>query len=274
MEIDKCIILASGQGSRIGYLGKVYPKCILPVGNKIPLLETVQYLEAFGIKDVVVSCLPEFHSLVEEVVSKRDAKTIAVTCDSSSYSKNLFETLNGLVNYQEPFLFILGDILYLENPFVGLLNVDSVHDVVMGERIVDEREISKGGIIVSEEGNVELISKKGLTSISEGYDYSRWSGLAFCGKAFKEDLEYLLSTEKISSLEDVFEYRKKKYGGMMFVPHGKFVNINTPTHRLLGSFELACSDDTMLLNDETRKRIHDLAYQIKNDIYDNSKEQI
>jgi len=48
------VILAGGQGSRMGALGEQYPKALLPIGNEPVIVHQLRLLESLGVRDVKV----------------------------------------------------------------------------------------------------------------------------------------------------------------------------------------------------------------------------
>ena len=50
----KAIILAAGKGSRLGALGEVHPKCMLPLSNKLIIDHMCDTLLDVGISDIIV----------------------------------------------------------------------------------------------------------------------------------------------------------------------------------------------------------------------------
>ena len=72
MQIDHCLILAAGFGTRMGAIGKKLPKVLWPVFEK-PLIELqVQYARSLGIKNIYIN-LHYMGEQIEEFCKNRSA---------------------------------------------------------------------------------------------------------------------------------------------------------------------------------------------------------
>jgi choline kinase len=72
MQIDHCLILAAGFGTRMGKIGESLPKVMWPVFEK-PLLELqVRYARSLGVKNIFIN-LHHQASLIEEACRKLSA---------------------------------------------------------------------------------------------------------------------------------------------------------------------------------------------------------
>lgn len=276
--IDTVVVLASGNGERMGHIGKTYAKCSIPVGTTIPIVRTLSYILESGLKNVIILAHERNISQIKEIIENNDFGETKVLCTTEFNSPMILESVHNVTTFLrgKPFYMILGDIFYLQNPFPKE-EVSTNGDILYGTAIKNTREISKGGIIVTDmEGEITKISKSGIEIIEKGSRYYRWSGMALCKEGIDHDLQKLILSVKEGEklfLESIFEYRKRNETKVSFIENSDFINLNTPSHLLLINLVLS-SESMPYASLKTQKLIAQTTQSITNDIVDISAEQL
>jgi NDP-sugar pyrophosphorylase family protein len=119
----KAMILAAGLGTRLKPWTDHHPKALAVVNNKSLLQRNVEYLQKFGIKDVVVN-VHHFAEQVEEAVKSNNGWGSNVLI--SDETKEVLETGGGLIK--------AASLLATTESFV-LMNVDILTDLDLGAMI-------------------------------------------------------------------------------------------------------------------------------------------
>ena len=127
-----------------------------------------------------------------------------------------------------------------------------------------------GGVIETQGlDTVIRVAKHPTTDIKRG---AIWSGMALCGEGFFEDIEELIrDKEHVNlNLEDIFEYRNRKYHNSRIRDSGDFVNINSPIHHAYANLlALAYSGSA---NDNVKKTALLCADEVKELILKNGEQ--
>lgn len=225
------IILAGGTGSRMGDTGKIIPKFLLPINGDIPLIRTIKLAIGAGHSQITICAGQEHSDQIRTLINLffNNGKIINI----KYANKSLLQSLKNLKKSAKPtgeHILVLGDIYYLDNPFLNLYSDYPQGDILIGKKTTNPLELKSGGIIeINKSNRVQKIIKQPTKNISLGV---RWSGMAFCGKHFFDDLveiERVIRPNNFS-LEDIFEYRNKKYKNSRVIDNINFVNINSLLH--------------------------------------------
>ena len=227
------VILSGGVGSRMEEVGKLIPKFLLPVNSEILLLRTLRQAHEAGYDRVIICTKEEYSEEMTNLIDhfENEDKKIDIIISQPTLVDSLRE-IEKLLPVQKEFILVLGDIFYVDNPFLGLMKKEGSGDLLVGKKILDETELTRGGVIEREyEGKIKRVVKKPTTEIKQGV---RWSGMALCGENFFLDLDELAINIAPSqfSLEDIFEYRNIKYHNSQIKDNTDFVNINSPYHHI------------------------------------------
>ena len=111
--IKKAMILAAGFGKRIHPLTLKSPKPLLKIGNKTLLSNTINFLENFGIRKIVINV----HYLAEQVVNYVNKMNFNSNITIIEEKNNILDTGGGVLNVldhflHEPFLTINPDTIW------------------------------------------------------------------------------------------------------------------------------------------------------------------
>jgi choline kinase len=111
MSLPRAIVLAAGQGSRLGALAAGRPKCLMPVAGEPLLLRTLRQLCARGFTDIVVVVGFQAGRVTEAVHS---VSTTIRCIENAQYATdtNIRSLLVGLENRDAPALVIEADIAF------------------------------------------------------------------------------------------------------------------------------------------------------------------
>ena len=109
------MILAAGLGTRLKPFTESHPKALLPINGKTLLQRNIEYLQLFGVDDVVVN-VHHFASQIKDAVEQNNGWGSNVTI--SDESNEVLETGGGLKkagayldDSTEPFVLMNADIL-------------------------------------------------------------------------------------------------------------------------------------------------------------------
>lgn len=177
----KAVILAGGAGTRLRPLTYVVPKCMLPIGGK-PLIErTIQYLKAYGIREVVV-CVAYLKKQI--IATLNDGSSLGVKIEYADSDIPLgtagqLKTAEQFID--STFLLLNGDIVTSLN----LRNLLYVHNEEHKRkrrlgRVADEEEEEEeqGGQITNNNNNIGTIAlKKFEIKVPYGYIKRNQTGL-------------------------------------------------------------------------------------------------
>jgi N-acetyl-alpha-D-muramate 1-phosphate uridylyltransferase len=119
----KAMILAAGLGTRLKPWTDFHPKALAVVNGKSLLQRNIEYLQKFGIKDVVVN-VHHFADQIIDAIKTNNGWGSNITI--SDETQEVLETGGGLTN-AAPFL-------KGEEPFV-LMNVDILTDLDLAEMV-------------------------------------------------------------------------------------------------------------------------------------------
>jgi len=119
MMISQAIILAAGNGKRLGKLGEHYPKIALPVGNT-PLYQFhIKMLLSLGVTDLIFVISPSAALLQQEILDhcKTLVAPISVRFIEQSSPKGIAHALMQCSPYvQEHFVVLMGDTYFHLRP--------------------------------------------------------------------------------------------------------------------------------------------------------------
>jgi len=113
MKITKAMILCAGFGKRLRPLTLSSPKPLLKIGGKTLLSNTLNILEQFGIKQVVINV----HYLGEQIVDYVNKKKFNLTINIVEEKDKILDTGGGVLNAiqyfsKEAFLIINPDTIW------------------------------------------------------------------------------------------------------------------------------------------------------------------
>jgi choline kinase len=116
----KVIILAAGQGTRLGQLGEKIPKCLLPLNGSTLLEQSIQTLKKLNLTDITVI----IGYMAEKIqIVCHEVKTVINSEYSTSqppYSARLGIISNGFL--EDDYLIIDGDLIFDSSIIENLIN--------------------------------------------------------------------------------------------------------------------------------------------------------
>ena len=116
MKITKAMILCAGFGKRLRPLTLSSPKPLLKIGSKTLLSNTLNILEKFGIKKVVINV----HYLGDQIINYIKKSSFKMTVTIVSEKDKILDTGGGILNAlqhfsNEPFIVINPDTIWNSN---------------------------------------------------------------------------------------------------------------------------------------------------------------
>lgn len=139
-SITTALILAAGQGSRFGTLGKVMPKALAPVLNQPLLVRQIKLLASGGVKDVHI-VIGHLGHLIKAAIEANPIPDVSIHFHEQKERLGLAhavaqaETALG----ENPFVLILADIAYEAKAISDLLTLPNDVDAVVA--VKDEPDI-------------------------------------------------------------------------------------------------------------------------------------
>lgn len=117
------VILAAGQGNRMGQLGKIIPKPLLPVGNK-PIMEyQLDSMISLGIKDFIF-VIGHLGQAISEYFGDGKEKGINIRYVEQKERLGIAHAISQLESLiHNPFLLFLGDIFLIPDKLELMLEV-------------------------------------------------------------------------------------------------------------------------------------------------------
>jgi|YNPBryulayer2012_1023412.scaffolds.fasta_scaffold02362_1 dTDP-glucose pyrophosphorylase len=242
------IVLAGGQGKRMGRLGRFSAKAALSAYDQPLLLRLINQIHVAGFQRVMVSTDPVHFSQLKALISsymERDAGTNSHSFDiqvfeNSAHSNGALEALAEVLRHIKTSrcLMCLGDIFFRDNPFLRLVaEVNGIHTCLGVAQPVDPYELMQGGIVRCHDQEIVAVIERPQPAYG---DELRWSGIALFGRELGSDLEaFLEETPNDSPLGDLFEFYRKRGHLLRAILVPDFVNVNSPDHLLLASLYVA-----------------------------------
>jgi len=113
MKITKAIILCAGFGKRLRPLTNTNPKPLLKIGNNTLLSNTLNILEHFGIKEVIINV----HYLGDQIVDYIKKKRFNIKITTVNEKDKILDTGGGILNVlqhfsNEPFAVVNPDTIW------------------------------------------------------------------------------------------------------------------------------------------------------------------
>tara|TARA_B100000029_G_scaffold515586_1_gene623404 strand:- start:1156 stop:1866 length:711 start_codon:yes stop_codon:yes gene_type:complete len=138
--IKKAMILAAGFGKRIQPLTLQHPKPLLKIGNETLLSNTLNFLELFGIKEVVVNV----HYLSEQIVDYLKNNKFNLNINIVKEKDKILDTGGGILNViqhfsNQPFLIVNPDTVW---------NKHYLKEIELMEKLFFENKKSKCSLLV------------------------------------------------------------------------------------------------------------------------------
>ena len=116
MKITKAMILCAGFGKRLRPLTLSSPKPLLKIGNKTLLSNTLNFLEQFGIKKIIINVHYLGDQIIHYIKNNRFNSLITIINEKDKILDTGGGILNAISNFSnEPFIVINPDTIWNSN---------------------------------------------------------------------------------------------------------------------------------------------------------------
>jgi NDP-sugar pyrophosphorylase family protein len=234
------VILAGGEGSRLGPLGKLTPKCLLPLNDGTSLLlRLLSQLAKAGVGNVVIASNASNHEQIREHSDTYAARLelTGMSVNSIVCSKTPLGPLPALGEAAlslptQTILLCLGDIFFFQSPFARLL------DRLKGEQEFDGCVISGRDEVSADDGGtgwiacagprVKAISYPPFPDSPDGTEIVRWSGAFAFSAGMAESLRTEFERFSRTPLEHWVQFLVQRNSKIGWLDAGVFANVNSP----------------------------------------------
>lgn len=192
MIIKRAIILAAGQGSRLGPITADQPKCLIPFAGKTLMDWQIDALAAAGVGEVVVATGFRTEKVEAQLARRTDVRARAVFNPFYHVADNLGTCWMMRGEMDEDFIIINGDTIVSPEIVKTLLNGAKQPITVTidekGDYDSDDMKVSRDG---------DLLTAIGKTLTPEQTDAESIGMLAFQGegpKLFSDQIDAMMRT--------------------------------------------------------------------------------
>ena len=124
--IKKAMILAAGFGKRLKPLTLNCPKPLLMIGNETLLSNTINFLEEFGIKEIIINV----HYLADQITEYVNKKKFNLNITIINEKESILDTGGGVFNalqyLNESFLCVNPDTIWNKNYIKELKDMENI----------------------------------------------------------------------------------------------------------------------------------------------------
>lgn len=203
MEIDYCLILSAGFGTRMGEIGRKLPKVLWPIFEKSLLAIQIDYALELGCKKIFVNTHFGHDKVIKHLTEIDYLKYVTILHEKEILGAGgAIHKLAQLkeVNYQGHLLTLNGDqFFYLDKTQLSdlLCNFDNCTNLLLGLKV--EAGTGYGQVVIEDSIMKEIISQ------DEVNDYYTYSGVGIT------KLNLLDKVDGVSRFFDtVADYKNKK----------------------------------------------------------------
>ena len=137
------VILAAGEGTRMGPLGDQLPKALIPICNRPLLAYQLEHMRALGIDDVII-VIGNHGELIQELVGDGSEYGIRVRYVEQRERLGLAHAVGQLEgDVDRPFLLLLGDIYFDVPDLAAMLRVYEERNAAAVLAVKDESDSEK-----------------------------------------------------------------------------------------------------------------------------------
>ena len=223
------ILLAGGEGTRLGQVGRLLPKCLLPISTEETLLSrNVEQLVRAQVKEIVISASPGNFRMIQAFTQplSRELRQQAVNLrviKNAAHRSGPISALAAILNQnvRPAYLLALADIAFEQNAFTSLGGAATTQNVLA----VSDREPGRGGIVIVRETHVlALHYRNDAIPLAKRGTYN-WTGAAcFSCRAARVIAVCAASAE--TPLEFAFSSLLSNSETLRIIKVPKFVNVN------------------------------------------------
>jgi choline kinase len=229
---NTAVILAAGNGKRLGRLGKKLPKALLELDHKPIILHSIEKLRASGIDKINVVVNRKFQKEFEFLKSNSFELNIIVN-DEFKIFGNAYSLILGTKELQNPFLIVDADIIYEHRSLAALAQIDDSDSILVSgftnsqdevwvcgknqELISISKEINDLDTLVGEYIGISKVSINFLNFLKTKIDRSP--------DLLKKDYEYFLNEFAQSYLVKICYVKDLIWGEIDTVEHLKRITL-------------------------------------------------
>jgi dTDP-glucose pyrophosphorylase len=237
------IILAGGQGVRLGRLGQLTSKALLVTYDRPLLIRHLDQLVEANFRQIVISTNPthhpSIHALVNSYHPEQDAHIHVL--ENPAHLIGPIEALYEVVKRTETrrCLMVLVDEFVRGNSFVPFVErVAEDEDYTAIAPVIDSRELGRGGYVRVSDSRIEAFIERAEAESGNAFPSPGTS--LFSTQPTLRALENFLSTAAPgASVGDFYNFRCRQGHAIHALMGTDFVNINTPDYLLLATLYAA-----------------------------------
>jgi dTDP-glucose pyrophosphorylase len=245
------IILAGGQGLRMGGLGQLMAKTTLVAYDWPLLIRALHQMGEHGFSKVIISTSATFYTQLTSLVASyivstqnrdlpkpADIQVILNLEHENGPLPALAEALKH-VNTRRCLLY-LADEFQVGNPFPAFAQVEADDADYLGVvAAFDPRELKRGGMVYAhDDGEAYSIVEK--PDPNAGSDGLRWNGVALFNYQLAADLrDFFTQYPANLAVGEIFEFRRMLGRSVRAIIGPDFINVNSPDHLLLAGLYVA-----------------------------------
>ena len=220
----------------MGALGLYVCKTLLPVYDSCLLVRQVSQALQARVFPIFVSTRHAFEKQIEHVLNAAfgrlaEIKVISNRGHKTSVIHGLAATLE-MADISTPILVSLGDMYFIDNPFLGI-GAELSSNTVFVAKPFDMAELAKGGIVFTNGMNAVRLAAHAIPGNSEGV---RWSGLSLLSGGYCRSLaDYLLSSSYEVPPEGYFNHLLETGHAIDTKQTTDFVNCNSHSDLMIAA---------------------------------------
>jgi NDP-sugar pyrophosphorylase family protein len=244
------ILLAGGQGLRMGGLGQLTAKTALVAYDWPLLIRALHQMGEHGFSNIIISTNSTFYSQLTSLVASYSAAAQTRSLPTPAniqvilnpeHEKGPLPALAEALKYVQSgrCLLYLADIFQIGNSLAAFADVaDDKFDYLGAASPFEPHELKRGGLVYARGQEVYSIVEKPQPTPAE--DALRWNGIALFNRDLLDDLQVFLSDSSANqAIGDIFEYRRSLGRPVRIIPCTDFINVNSPDHLLLAGLYVA-----------------------------------
>lgn len=140
-KINIGVILAAGSGERMGHLGKILPKVLLPIGPKLILEHILLHFKKIGAKKVFLVVGYKGNLIKRYLKENLPLLKIKILENKNWQRTNIADSIYLTKKYiKEPFMVILGDDYSKTPPFLNLIKIFFKKNAEILQAVVEEKD--------------------------------------------------------------------------------------------------------------------------------------
>lgn len=236
----KAIILAGGEGARLGALGQIMPKCLAQVYEQPLIVKQIEQCIRAGAREIIISVAAHFLAVLKAALShySPEQKTV-IRCFPESEPLGAVRGLTSLAPLIEnaPCLVMLGDEYFEDNKVFDIIGGGKLReDLVLG--VIHDDNPSRMDCNVTVDATGALVSIKDKPSPEEVRGDLRWCGFLAFRSGFFQRAHDLVESGRLDEghLGDFLDALKKSGISTGMVEFQKEnININSANDMLLAS---------------------------------------